>query len=68
MEYQLENKVVDITLKLSLEEFNTIVASFGASEYEMAEDVAHTYGWKIMGNKQSNKLYSELKKIAIANR
>lgn len=64
MDYKLERKVVSITLELSKEEFHTLVASMGASTYYDARDTAKTNGLKIVSERESNLLYSKLKKIA----
>lgn len=63
MEFQVK-KEVEITLKLSQEELNTIVSAYGATNYSDRDRVASKNEFKILGRNESEILYSELKRIA----
>lgn len=63
MKYTVE-KAVEITLKLSQEEFNTLVAGVGATHHGDRSSTAKDIGINILDVHDSADFYSQIKRIA----
>lgn len=64
MEYEVK-KEIEITLKLSQEEFNTLVSGLGTSSHVDRKIVARNSGLSILKSEDDEEFYSKIKQIAM---
>lgn len=57
-------KEIEVTLKLSLEEFNTIVCAYGITSQSERQGMADKYNFKILSTHNSQMFFSDIKAIA----
>lgn len=63
MNYEVK-KDIEITLKLSQEEFNTLVAGFGATNHHERKETAQNIGISILNSVDEDEFYSKIKRVA----
>ncbi|MCM3109913.1 hypothetical protein [Lederbergia lenta] len=63
MEYKVK-KDIEVTLKLTQEELNTIAVSVGATNQRDRDIVADAHNLNILDSSKSSELYSNLYEIA----